>query len=324
MRFSPKRRLKTASILIALVGLQWSYPAFAESRPPFALSFMGMTVHNVEATVDFLTQCLGVRPVHTRSNWAMLSNGWVDPVVEGSLGLTWELFEASESAGIERFQAVRPSFVVQRLAALTEELRERGVPLGEPSVDGKWGPSIELVTPEGTRLLLAEDFDDPGPKDLRRPQVGWVEVQTRDHSAQVEFYSRVFGLQREARGEVVVLSQGPAAPSLRLLPSPLVVPAQTSQPGLLDVPVWVSFETTNASAAASWFEDQAVVVLQQPRFRGFGTEIVIADVDGNPIQVVDYTFSDWIRRRAHRILHRIFQRGAKRMDGLDSSEYSCR
>lgn len=148
------------------------------------------------------------------------------------------------------------------------------------------------MTPEGTRLLLAEDFDDPGPKDLRRPQVGWVEVQTRDHSAQVEFYSRVFGLQREARGEVVVLSQGPAAPSLRLLPSPLVVPAQTSQPGLLDVPVWVSFETTNASAAASWFEDQAVVVLQQPRFRGFGTEIVIADVDGNPIQVVDYTFSD--------------------------------
>jgi hypothetical protein len=55
-------------------------------------------------------------------------------------------------------------------------------------------------------------------------------------------------------------------------------------------PMWISFETKDVKRANSWLKEQNVTILHPLTYHKdwLGTDIIIADMDGNPIQVVQY------------------------------------
>ena len=57
----------------------------------------------------------------------------------------------------------------------------------------------------------------------------------------------------------------------------------------LKQPVWTSFETPDIDEASNWLIAQKVPLVQDVTSHDWGgKDVVIEDVDGNPIQVVEY------------------------------------
>lgn len=88
----------------------------------------------------------------------------------------------------------------------------------------------------------------------------------------------------------VRLEQGAGDPQLFLEPGgEHESGARTMDSPFLGHPVWMSFETPAITEASDWFDSHDVPLLQEITTHDWaGKDIVVADPEGNPIQVVEY------------------------------------
>lgn len=252
------------------------------------LNWLGLSVVGFDASLRFYTEVLGRPAKDAKSDWAFFE----------TTGMTLELFSGGMPPAPDRAwgrgQAIRPSIHVTDLQATIDGLRRKGVVFTRDIHHTPWGEQLEFIAPERIRWTLAHAPAYSFGSTLQRPHVGWVEMKVHHLSEQRAFYRDVMGLQPEDRtdGHVVFL-QGHDGPRLFLEPGgEEALPLQVSQ-GLIPIrpapPHMISFETDNIKQAAAYLKAQGVPLLLDVTHREWGgTELLITDVDGNLIQVVQY------------------------------------
>jgi catechol 2,3-dioxygenase-like lactoylglutathione lyase family enzyme len=263
-------------------------------------NFIGVNAADFRGAVAFYTDVLGVRPAEPTSpdesdSWAMLVAGWDDsPILDGH-GLRCELFERDADPPDERWwgrnQNVRPSIQVADLPATEAELHERGVSFTEEIEDTGWEQSIEFTAHDGVRWSLAHAPNYPAGQSVRTPFLGWAELKSADLNKQQDFYTQIMGLTVSDRSASRVrLEQGAAKPLLFLEPGGERVTAGKRWDSPFDVqPVWLSFETPDITEATAWLTDHGISPIRDVESHEWGgTDVIIQDADGNPLQVVEY------------------------------------
>jgi catechol 2,3-dioxygenase-like lactoylglutathione lyase family enzyme len=250
------------------------------------LNWLGLSVADFDASLRFYTEVLGMSAKDATSDWAFLE----------TTGMTLELSSGGMPPAPERAwgrgQAIRPSIHVADLQATIEGLRRKGVAFSSDIERSPWGEQIEFMAPERIRWTLAHAPAYPFGSTLEKPHVGWVAMKVHRLVEQRAFYRDVMGLQAEDRtdGRVIFL-QGRDEPRLLLEQGgEEAPPLQVSQGVLRPAPPhMLSFETDNIQQAAVYLKAQGVrFVLDVTRREWGGTDLLITDVDGNPIQVVQY------------------------------------
>jgi len=250
------------------------------------LNFIGLNVSNFAASLHFYTAVLGMNAKNPKPDWAFLE----------TTGMTLELFSGGMAPTPDRAwgqgQAVRPSIQVADLPGTIAALRRKGVQFTSDIERTAAGEQIEFITPERIHWTLAHAPAYPFSTSLHRPHIGWVELKVYHLAEQRAFYSKVMGLQpEEGEDGQVVLRQGTGEPHLFLETGGQLAAAwQVNQNFLQPSPPFViSFETSNIEQAATLLKSHKVpIVVDVTRREWGGTDLLIADVDGNPIQVVQY------------------------------------
>lgn len=263
-------------------------------------NFVGVEAADFQRAYAFYADVLGVWPAEAPpadepGSWAMLVAGWDETSAPEGHGLRCELFEQDVDPPDERWwgrnQNVRPSVQVADVDATVTELRERGVSFTGDRTDTRWGASIEFATPEGVRWSLADARRYPAGPGLQVPHLGWVELKVADLAGQRGFYTEVMGLSVGEQSEAGVrLEQDAGDPLLFLEPGGERVTEEGAPGSAIDLqPVWMSFETTDITEAYDWLTDHGVDLYQEVTTHDWaGTDLLIRDVDGNPVQVVEY------------------------------------
>lgn len=263
-------------------------------------NFIGVNAADFQRAFVFYTEVLGVRPAkpappEVPESWAMLVAGWEESPDPDGRGLRCELFERDIDPPAERWwgrnQNVRPSIQVADLAATQVALRDRGVPFTGAIKETDWGQFVEFQAPDGIRWSLAQTPDLPAGQDLETPFLGWVELKAADVDRQQDFYTRVMGLTVGDRfTSRVRLEQEAGVPRMLLEPSGERVTVEEESDSPFDVqPVWMSFETSDIFEAEAWLTGRDVPLLRDVKSHDWaGTDLLIQDPDGNPLQVVEY------------------------------------
>ena len=155
-----------------------------------------------------------------------------------------------------------------------------------------------MVGPENIRWGLMESTGIQ--MDWAHPTVGGIELKAVDPAAQKAFYTEILGmiLEREVEGALVL---GQPEELARLLIHPGGVsrqppaPAGEEKPAYF-YPLWISFETQDVKDANVWLKQQNAVILHPLTYHEDwnGTDIIVADADGNAVQVVQYGKVDGI------------------------------
>jgi len=257
----------------------------------FKLNFLGVTVADFEPSYRFYTEVLGIEARHSKPDWAYLE----------TTGMTFELFglESSELSAFQRGvpptrdqswgrrQTIRPSFQIADLESTVSDLRRKGVEFVGDIERTTWGERIEFIAPEGFRWTLAHSPTYPFGSSMRKPHLGWVQMKAHDLAGQQAFYTGVLGLRPEEGDEgQVVLRQGQGQPLLFLEPGGQSLPAIQ---GRRQSPQFISFETDNIERATTYIKTHNVPIIQDVTREDWGgIDIYIKDVDGNPVQVVQY------------------------------------
>jgi catechol 2,3-dioxygenase-like lactoylglutathione lyase family enzyme len=253
---------------------------------PLTLNWFGMAVHNVPASADFYGNRLGFAYKEDAENdlWR-----YFDTRI-----MVFEVFAAHparinvESWG--RGQAFRPAILASDLSDIKHKLSETGVRFFEdPS---EFGKRLEMVGPDHIRMSFIESPETE--MDWRHPLVGGIELKAARLEAQRDFYTEVFGMSvAQQKNGVLHLTQENGAAWLRIeaggRPSVLPTEAGNDTPAFF-YPIWISFETQDAESANTWLASQGVSVLQPLTHHQDwgGTDIIVADPDGNAIQIVKY------------------------------------
>lgn len=254
---------------------------------PFTLNWFGMAVHDVPATTEFYSKKLGF-------------SFWQD---EEKLGM-WRMFETRRmkfelfKAHSERLkvtgwgtgQAFRPAILVNNLASATARLQDQGVSLFHEA--SEFGPQVEIMGPEGIRWSLVEN---PGIEmDWSHPVIGGIELKAANLNAQKDFYTRVFGMKIENKtGSAIQLTQSSGEAWLRIQPggtaTSLTIGVGSPKPAFF-FPIWISYETEDIKQTDAWLQQQKVTIIRPLTHHEDwnGTDVIITDVDGNAIQVVQY------------------------------------
>ena len=254
---------------------------------PFTLNWFGMAVHDVPATTEFYSKKLGF-------------SFWQD---EEKLGM-WRMFETRRmkfelfKAHSERLkvtgwgtgQAFRPAILVNNLASATARLQDQGVSLFHEA--SEFGPQVEIMGPEGIRWSLVEN---PGIEmDWSHPVIGGIELKAANLNAQKDFYTRVFGMKIENKTDSVIqLTQSSGEAWLRIQPggtaTSLTIGVGSPKPAFF-FPIWISYETEDIKQTDAWLQQQKVTIIRPLTHHEDwnGTDVIITDVDGNAIQVVQY------------------------------------
>ena len=255
------------------------------------LNFLGVTVADFEPSYRFYTEVLGIEARHSKPDWAYLE----------TTGMTFELFglESSDLSAFQRDvlptpdqpwgrrQTIRPSFQIADLESTVSDFRRKGVAFAGDIERTAWGERIEFIAPEGFRWTLAHAPTYPFGSSMRKPHLGWVHMKAHDVAGQQVFYTSVMGLRPEASDEgQVVLGQAPRQPLLFLEPGGQLLPAIQ---GRKQSPHFISFETDNIEQATAYMKTHNVPILQDVTREDWGgIDIYIKDLDGNPVQVVQY------------------------------------
>ncbi|HVG19963.1 MAG TPA: VOC family protein [Blastocatellia bacterium] len=267
------------------------------------LNFLGINVTDFQESYRFYNEVLGIRDTGIQPEWEGFAQ----------LGMTWEEYFSAEAKGMifELFnrkvqplhdstwgngQGFRPSIQVQDLDATIAEMRGRGVTFTGEVERTSIGRRIEFMAPEGIRWSLAHAPSYPAGATLRRPHIGWVESKNEDLKAQQSFYTEVMRLEvRDCGDDHCILGQGPLEPLLILEPGGT---AARSLPGWnvdssLQQPVLISFMTYDVHGAAAWLKGHKVTIVRDVTHHPDwgGTDIYVADPEGNRVQVVQYAKS---------------------------------
>lgn len=256
------------------------------TRPGFTLNWFGMAVQDVPVTTDFYSEKLGFAfwLDENKDQWCQFT----------TRRMTFELFKAHP----ERFevrawgdgQAFRPAILVSDLSASAAMLRDQGI--SHFHEISEFGPQIEMIGPDGVRWSLGED-----PKidmDWVHPIIGGIELKAANLEAQNDFYTRVFGMASQHKTDQAVQLSHPSGEAwLRIQAggSSTALQAGTINPTpAFFFPIWISFETQDILQANAWLLRQEVTILRPFTYHADwdGTDVILADVDGNAIQVVQY------------------------------------
>jgi len=156
----------------------------------------------------------------------------------------------------------------------------------------QFGTQIEMIGPEEIRWgLEAAPIVE---MDWTHPLVGGIELKASTLEAQKSFYTQVFGLTTESEtNQAIHLKQSNGETWLRIVDGGTATPppfALGEEKPAFFFPIWISFETKDVKSANIWLQGQNVNILHPLTYHEdwFGTDIILADVDGNPIQVVQY------------------------------------
>jgi catechol 2,3-dioxygenase-like lactoylglutathione lyase family enzyme len=250
------------------------------------LNWLGFTVSDFAAAFHFYTAVLGMNAIDAKPDFAYFE----------TTGMTLELFSGGIPPSPHRSwgqgQAVRPSIQVADLQGTIAELRQRGVQFTGDIQRAAWGEWIEFMAPEQIRWTLAHAPSYPYAASLHRAHIGWVELKVHRLAEQRAFYRDVMGLKPEEGKEgQVILRQEPGEPLMFLASGGQpAAPLQVSQ-GLLQPapPHTISFETDHIEQAAAWLKSQKIpTVIDVTRREWGGIDLILTDMDGNPVQVVQY------------------------------------
>jgi catechol 2,3-dioxygenase-like lactoylglutathione lyase family enzyme len=257
-------------------------------------NWLGIHVSDFEASLHFYTEALGMNATDIKSNWAYFE----------TTGITFELFgdgmpPASDRLAWGQGQALRPSIQVSDLRGTIAELRQRDVEFTGEIEQTTFGEWIEFMGPENMRWTLAQTPVYPFSQSLHTPSerpfgeahIGWIELKVDRIVEQRAFYRDVLGLQaEEIKNGRVVLRQRPGEPLLFLESGgQRAAPLQINQGALQPLPSHISFETDDIVETAAWLKSHKVPILTEVTRKDWGgIDLYIADIDGNPIQVVQY------------------------------------
>lgn len=261
-------------------------------------NFMGVCIEDWHTSYRFYTEILGMYAEldPDLGNWASLGGGW-DAYRAGSRSMIVELFDGGRLACGGRSwgheQGIRPGIQVDDLEAVVVAARARGVPFTGEIEETDWGRRIEFAAPEGIRWTLSEAPDQPSSTDLFKPHFGHVEIKAHDLTGQVVFYRDVMGMHLESENQAqVILGQGAGKPWLALEPGgekQINDPSWASDPALAH-PVFISFMTFDIQEVAARLREANVTILKgiERHVDWGGTDLIIADMDGNALQIVQY------------------------------------
>ncbi len=250
------------------------------------LNWLGINVVDFDASLRFYTEVLGMTAKDVKPDWAFFE----------TTGMTLELFSGGMPPAPDRAwgrgQAIRPSIHVANLQATINDLQRKGVVFTSDIESSPFGEQIEFMAPERIRWTLAHAPAYPFGSTLQKPHVGWIEMKVYHLKEQRAFYHDVMGLQLEDRTTGhVIFRQGRDEPRLLLEPGgEEAPPLQISQAIVRPAPPhMISFETNSIEQAAAHLKAQGVPLLIDVTQREWGgTDLLITDVDGNLIQVVQY------------------------------------
>lgn len=253
---------------------------------PLILNWFGMAVQDVIAATDFYGKKLGLLYVENEAHglWRYFE----------TQRTTFELFRAHPDRihlnSWGNGQAFRPVILVDDLSRTSAMFRQQGITHFH-STSG-FGAQIEMVGPEEFRWGL--EASPTIEMDWARPIVAGIELKASNREAQKAFYTQVFGLTVEAEtGQAIHLKQSDGETWLRIVSGGTSTPppfAFGEEKPAFFYPIWISFETKDIKGANTWLQGQNVTILHPITYHEdwLGTDIILADVDGNPIQVVQY------------------------------------
>jgi catechol 2,3-dioxygenase-like lactoylglutathione lyase family enzyme len=253
---------------------------------PLTLNWFGMAVHDVPASADFYGKRLGFAFKEDAENdlWRYFE----------TRNMVFELFAAHPARinveGWGHGQAFRPAILASDLPAVENKLSETGVRFSADPCE--FGKRLEMVGPDQIRMSFIESPEVE--MDWKHPLVGGIELKAARLEAQRDFYMGVFGMSiKQHKNGVLHLTQTNGSTWLRIeaggRPSSLPTEAGNDDPAFF-YPIWISFEIQDVESAKNWLASQDVPVLQPLTHHQDwgGTDIIIADPDGNAIQVVAY------------------------------------
>jgi len=262
-------------------------------------NFIGVSVVDWQPAFDFFHHQVGMKAGRHAEfgNWAIFGGGW-DAYQAGNRSAIFELFDNGRSVPSREWglnQGIRPGLHVVELAATVQTLREKSVQVGD-IVAQPWGKAAEIIAPEGIRFALCEIPDQPASDDLAQPYVGHVAIKCADFVAMQHFYGGILGFTQMASGEnhaiydqedghpLIVLERGGAPANFD--------PRNThwKDDAVRAFPVFMSLMTPDIHAAVAHLRTANVTILREVISHADwgGTDIHIADPDGNALQVVQY------------------------------------
>jgi predicted enzyme related to lactoylglutathione lyase len=206
--------------------------------------------------------------------------------------MTFELFQAHPGRLLVKAwgngQAFRPAILVSDLSATATLLQKQGIQLSQSA--GEFGSQLEMTGPEGLRWGLMESPNIE--MDWAHPIIGGIELKAANLKAQKEFYTQVLGMTlAEETDQAVHLNQSNGEAWLRIEAGGVATsPRHGEDKPAFFYPIWISYETNDAKQANVWLQGQNVTFLRPLTYHADweGTDIIIADMDGNAIQVVQY------------------------------------
>lgn len=274
------------------------------SAPPpregFELNFAGVSTTTWEEDFRFYTETLGFRVHSLRDHWALFGAGWDDYVTGKSRGLVCELFEAPQATETQHAEAepsrpldqpIRLGIRVHDLGAMAASLRTRGVRFVGPGDSRGSTRRLGFTSPGGTRWMLWSDHGQPGRQSLSDPEIMTVELRVANPSRSAAFYRDVLGLRSfSTRDSELVMGQSIDGPRLILLSGGdhRSTRAIRGPDPALAQPHFLGFMTANVREAAEWVRSKGVRVVREVEHHDWGgTDLLIADPDGNVVQVYE-------------------------------------
>jgi predicted enzyme related to lactoylglutathione lyase len=251
-----------------------------------SLNWFGMAVHDFISAAAFYGE--------------RLRFSFVDDEAKGfwryfqTQRMTFELFEAHpQRLKVKAWgngQAFRPVLLVDNLAASAGMLEKQGILFSRS--DSESGHRIEMVGPEQIRWSLMESADHQ--MDWAHPTVAGIELKAVNLDRQKKFYRETLGMtvaHENANETLLIQPEGEAWLRIEAggVPTPMPAPAGEAKPAFF-YPIWISFETGNVKQANVWLQEQKATILHPLTYHEDwdGTDIILADMDGNAIQVVEY------------------------------------
>lgn len=259
-------------------------------------NFIGVCVVDWHLAFRFFSETLGMKSKLEPKfgDWAVLGAAWDAYYKEGSRSAIFELFDRGRAVK-ERYwgwnQGIRPGFHVSNLQSTVEKV---DLPLFIE--DRPWGRMAEFSATEGIRFAFAEIPNAPSSDDLSVPYIGHVAIKCADFEAMQDFYGGALGFtRRESDSKYAVFSQKDGHPFVILEAGGNAstfdlhgTPWQDN--AVRAFPVFISLMTTDIQTAHDHLQSQHVTILRDTITSEDwgGTDLHIADPDGNGIQVVQY------------------------------------
>jgi len=248
------------------------------------MNWFGMAVHNVPNASDFYNKILGFSFEENEAlgEWRYFQ----------TRGMVFEMFQAHPNRiavsawGIG--QAYRPVISVHDLSATVALLKDQGIPFSHTT--SELGAEIEIAGPEGIRWSLIENLEID--TDWAHPVIWGIELKAANLIAQKNFYTHILGMTIDHETDQTILLKQQNAEARVLIQSggTSIETRLVGEKPAFYYPIWISYETDNIKGMNAWLQEQHVKILHSITYHNdwFGTDIIIADTDGNAIQVVQY------------------------------------